>query len=135
MAPTPPSENLKPLGQEVRRRPKPEPRAAQHGTVGLVHDVASHFNDEIRPDAQEVPVKGRVMRLAERETVRDDRLPLRMPVRQHVRASLLPGLPQSRLGWCAAMKADRAASRLLRGVHQLANRLEHGFERECPARC
>jgi len=57
---------------------------AQHGTVGLVHDVASHFDDEVRPDAQEVPVEGRVVQLAERETVRDDRLPLRMPVRQDV---------------------------------------------------
>jgi hypothetical protein len=41
----------------------------QHRAIGVVEDVAAHFNDTVRPDADQVPVERRVVELAQRHTV------------------------------------------------------------------
>jgi len=41
----------------------------QHRAIGVVEDVAAHFNGTVRPDADEVPVERRVVEPAQRHAV------------------------------------------------------------------
>ena len=56
----------------------------QHRSVNLLQDVGSDLDDVIRGDAQNVCVKRAVMERAQGNTVRHDRLSLRMAIGQNV---------------------------------------------------
>lgn len=69
--------NLIPLLQKIRIRPEPrrvghaqmppvhllEP-VQEHGAVHLLEYVAAHLHDQVRPDAEDLPVERRVVELA-----------------------------------------------------------------------
>lgn len=57
---------------------------AQHGAVGLAPDVGPHLDPVVGPDADEVPVEGRVVQLAQGEPVVDHGLAAGLPVRDDV---------------------------------------------------
>ena len=69
----------------------------EHRPVRLVENVAAELDDIVRPNAEEMRVKRGVVQAAQRETVRNNRKPLRMPVWQDVRS--LKHVPES--AYCA----------------------------------
>jgi len=52
----------------------------QHWPVGLAQDVDAHLDHQIRSNAEDVPVKGRMVQLTQRNSVRHDGLTLRMAI-------------------------------------------------------
>ena len=56
----------------------------KHRPVDFLQHVEAHGDLEVGRDADEVAVEGRVVELAEREAVGNDRLPQRMAVREDV---------------------------------------------------
>ena len=59
---------------------------AEHRTVFLLKDVGADFDQEVRSDAQNVLVKGCVVDLAQRQTVRDLGETMWVTVRKYVRS-------------------------------------------------
>lgn len=57
---------------------------AEHGAVLLAQDVLPHFHDEVGANAEEVPIEGGMMEFAQRESIGDDRCPIRLGVRDDV---------------------------------------------------
>lgn len=74
-----PPRNLNPLSRQ------PLQTVDQHRPVDLVEDIAPHLHHVVGAHAQDVAVEGGVVQLAERQSVRDDRLPERVRVGQDVR--------------------------------------------------
>ena len=65
---------------------------AQHGSVLFEENLRSYLDDEIGTDPEDVRVKGRVMKLAEGETVGHDWQTERMAVGEDVRRVEEPGV-------------------------------------------
>ena len=57
----------------------------EHRTIDLFQNVAPDFDDVVGSHAKDVRVKRRVVELAEGESVGNDRLAARVPVRKDVR--------------------------------------------------
>src|SRR5262245_21437188 len=56
----------------------------EHRPVFLTEDVASSLDHQVRPNAQDLSIEGRVVQRAEREAVRDHRHSARMAVRENM---------------------------------------------------
>ena len=57
----------------------------KHRAVLFLEDVGANLNHEIRPDTEDVSVERGVVNLAQSNTVWDDRMPVRMAIRENVR--------------------------------------------------
>ena len=57
---------------------------SQHRSVDLLEDVRTDLDLQVGPDAEDVPVERRMVDLAERESVGDDRLTSGVAIRQDV---------------------------------------------------
>jgi hypothetical protein len=57
----------------------------QHGTIRFLKHIPADLDHVVRPDAENMRVERGVVQLAERKTVRNDRLASRVTVRQDVR--------------------------------------------------
>ena len=75
----------------------------QHGAVYFFENVGTDLNDVVGTDAQDVRIKGRMMKSAQRETVRYDRFALRMHIRQ--------GYARRRAARDGGCRADRRSCR------------------------
>src|SRR6266496_2422031 len=56
----------------------------EHGAVDLIKDVSSNVDPQVRRDAENVGVEGRVVKLAERKPIANGRFTLGMSVWQDV---------------------------------------------------
>ena len=57
----------------------------QHRAVDLAEDVGPHFDDEVGPHAEDVPIESGMVQSAQREAVRDDRFSARVAIGENVR--------------------------------------------------
>ena len=80
----------------------------EHRPVGLAEDVLTQLDDQVRPDAEDVVVERRVVELAESQSIRNDRLALRMPVRQDVSRVQQLGMAEPAHGAALAVGAEDA---------------------------
>lgn len=86
---------------------------AEHRAVLLLEDVVPDLDHQVRPDAEDVPIEGGVVDLAQRNPIGDHRVAVRMPIREDVRGLEQFDVPQPANRAALTVGPEDAGTKLL----------------------